>query len=57
MHGWNTPFLLGLGLFSGAFAVSFRDAANVWDWNGLNLWDQMWVNVTYVTYMERMGTR
>ena len=26
MDGWNTTFLLGrLGLFSGAFAVSFRE--------------------------------
>ena len=25
MDGWNTTFLLGFGLFSGAFAVSFRE--------------------------------
>ena len=25
MDGWNTTFLLGPGLFSGAFAVSFRE--------------------------------
>ena len=25
MDGWNTIFLLGFGLFSGAFAVSFRE--------------------------------
>ena len=25
MDGWNTSFLLGFGLFSGAFAVSFRE--------------------------------
>ena len=25
MDGWNTSFLLGPGLFSGAFAVSFRE--------------------------------
>ncbi len=26
MDGWNTTFLLGPGLFSGAFAVSFRES-------------------------------
>ena len=25
MDAWNTTFLLGFGLFSGAFAVSFRE--------------------------------
>ena len=25
MDGWNTTFLLGFGLFSGALAVSFRE--------------------------------
>ena len=25
MDGWNTTFPLGFGLFSGAFAVSFRE--------------------------------
>ena len=25
MDGWNASFLLGFGLFSGAFAVSFRE--------------------------------
>ena len=25
MDGWNTHFLLGPGLFSGAFAVNFRE--------------------------------
>ena len=25
MDGWNTIFLPGFGLFSGAFAVSFRE--------------------------------
>ena len=31
-HGWleDKPFFLGTGLFSGAFAVSFREG-NRWD--------------------------
>ena len=27
MDGWNVSFLLGCGLFSGAFAVSFREGS------------------------------
>ena len=31
MDGWNTTFLLGPGLFSGAFAVSFTEGiCHVW---------------------------
>ena len=29
MDGWNTTFLLGFGLFSGAFAVSFREGIRI----------------------------
>ena len=29
MDGWNTTFLLGFGLFSGAFAVSFREGKSL----------------------------
>ena len=35
MDGWNTTFLLGFGLFSGAFAVSFREGN--WFWGGPSL--------------------
>ena len=30
MDGWNTTFILGPGLFSGAFAVSFREGKMRW---------------------------
>ena len=29
MGGWNTTFLLGFGLFSGALAVSFREGTYI----------------------------
>ena len=37
MDGWNTTFLLGFGLFSGAFAVRFREGKfRSWDFDRVN---------------------
>ena len=37
MDGWNTTFLLGPGLFSGAFAVSFREGSSTVKYDEIQL--------------------
>ena len=37
MDGWNTSFLLGPGLFSGAFAVSFREYKRSFSWDDFSI--------------------
>ena len=58
MEGWKTIFLLGFGLFSGAFAVSFREGKTPFhfqtEWNpGIpTTIKTMGVNITTIVYLR-----